>query len=76
MTQREARRLALLIVADETDRSLDISAEWGLHPETNEELASFDALKVQKHGRRIVKKLFSSAAKLATPTGSPTGSGE
>ena len=61
MTQREARRLALLIVADEVGRSLDVSEEWERHPETDAEFSRDDGVKVRSQARRIVARLARAA---------------
>lgn len=67
MTQREARRLALLIIASDAEIGLDNSDEWFLHPETNAGLHGDDVVRVRNQGRRIIKKLFSQAAGLQRP---------
>lgn len=64
MTRREARRLALLIVWDDTVRSLDVSDEWYRHPETNEELSKEDVGRIKAEGRRIVDTLSKQADRL------------
>ena len=63
MTQTEARRLALLIVADEVDRSLDVSDEWTLHPETNAAFNREDCVKVKAQARRFLKRLEAQIAR-------------
>lgn len=64
ITKREIKRLALLIAADELDRSTDLSAEWGLHPETNENLPGEVREALKEEARRMVSGLFAKAFKL------------
>src|SRR5271155_419209 len=65
MTQREARRLALLIVADEVGRSLAVSDEGDRHPETDEPLNRDDGIKVRTQAKRLVDRLETQAARIS-----------
>jgi hypothetical protein len=64
VTQTEARRLALLIIVDETGRSLDVSDEWTLHPETNAPFNRDDYVKVTAQARRFLKRLEAQIARV------------
>ena len=57
MRQREARRLALLIIATDIDMSLDVSDEWARHPETDAKLDPDDCVKVKEQARRFLAQL-------------------
>ena len=64
MNRREARRLALLIVWEETLRGLDVSDEWISHPETNDPFTRADCIKVKDEGAKIVASLEAQANRL------------
>ncbi len=57
MNRREARRLALLVIADEIGRALDISDEWHRHPETDAPVSMKDAEKVKSEARLFLDAL-------------------
>ena len=64
MNAREARRLALLIIWDETARGLDTSDEWVSHPETGEPFTREECLKVKSEGQKFVDALEVRAGRL------------
>ena len=52
MNKREARRLALLVIWNEIDGSLEASDEWVRHPENDREFTSDEVKKVKDAGRK------------------------
>jgi hypothetical protein len=57
VTRREAKHLALVVIADELTRTLDVSDEWDRHPETDEKLTLGETLKVRREAQLILDSL-------------------
>lgn len=56
MTQREARRLALLVIWQEISGSLDTSDEWLRDPETDRAFAQDEVLAVREAGAAWLRR--------------------
>ena len=70
ITKREVRRLALLIVANELDVSLENSDEWWTHPEgvTDVRFDRATSEKLRAEGTRIRDRLVAQEFTLAEPS--------
>ena len=66
MTKREARRIALLVIADEVGGSLEVSDEWARHPETDRLLEPDERTKVVTEARQFLAALETRIAALGS----------
>ena len=65
MNKRQARRLAMLTIANDLRGSLDVSDEWERHPETDTLFTRADYDKVREEAARFLTSLEARIARMS-----------